>query len=383
MKILNKTFMLLFISVFAPTLLLAQVPPAPQIDYNIYNNYNGYKSPVRYDFNQQQQLQQQNQSQYNNNITDYGTEYFLSLSGSKNTFTGSGLTARTTEIPLNDESDGLGNTNTLTAGFGVMNNRKYGLEVSYNYIHGLNYDKTAYSLNQFCGPSIEDNPDFADDCTDENEVEGGKINSSSLLLNLNIPFTDILKNTWFDGLFTPYITGGVGLAFNQIGDYTVYDEFGTGELPKNENGIPTSSTNDNLAGFYTANGKIQHFGNASYGFGYNIGAGFSFNIDKKTVLDLYYKIARHGTIKSKNRIYYSYDSYDIVDATQNLNTGTFEGSTVTTYCTPQAISEGFEFNDETGWCEREGDPEEGYKERMQEQGNISNTEIGIKLKLIF
>ncbi len=384
MKKSNKTFMLLFISVFIPTLAFAQYNPypIPQINYNVYNNYNGYKSPNRYDFGLPQQVQNTNQSQKNNE-KDFGTEYFLSLGGSKNTFTGSGLIGKSDELPLNNESDGLGNTNTLSVGFGVMNNRKYNLEVNYNYINGLNYDKTSYSHNQFCGPNIDENPEFNADCTDENEVEGGKINSSSLLLNLNIPFNDILKGTWFDGLFTPYITGGLGLAFNQIGNYTVFDEFGTGELPKTDNGIPTSNTGENLAGFYTADGKIQHFGASSYGLSYNVGAGFSFSIDKTTMLDLYYKIREHGTIKSKSKVYYSYDEFDIVDATQNLNTGIFEGQQVRDYCTPQAIAEGYEFNEETGWCEREAGTNEGYKDGMQETGNISNTEIGIKLKLIF
>ena len=384
MKKLNRAFMSFFISVFAPASLSAQYNsyyPTPQINYNIYNNYNGYKSPTRYNFAQNQQTQ----SQYTNinNEIDYGTEYFLSLSGSKNKFTGSGLTGKTGTLPLNDESNGLGDTKTLTVGFGVMNNRKYNLEVNYNYIHGLNYDKTSYSHNQFCGPNIEENPEFNADCTDENEVEGGKINSSSLLLNLNIPFTDILKGSWFDGLFTPYITGGIGLAFNKIDDYTVIDEFGKGELPKYTDGIPTSPTNENLAGVYTADGKIQHFGDHTYGFGYNFGTGLSFNIDKKTVLDLYYKISQHGTIKSKDKVYYSYEEFDIVDATQNLNTGTFEGQTIQDYCTPQAIGEGFEFNEDTGWCERSNGITEGYETKMQETGNISNTEIGVKLKLIF
>lgn len=348
----------------------------PVINDNVYSSVNGFSSPIKYPLNNAYKL---HTDVANNNTGFFGTEFFLSLGYSMNKFIGEGLTGKSNDVALNNESLGMGNSKTLTAGFGLMNNRRYGLEINYSYLSGLGYDSTSFSHNQFCGPG---NEEFSDDCDDENDVSGGGISSGALMLNLHIPFEDLIKNTFFDGVANPYITGGVGIAFNSISDYEVYDDFSSGEMPRDASGEPYKN-NEDMIGKYDKDGVIKHFGNSSSSIAYTFGAGFTFPLDKKTMLDVYYKYSQHGGISSKSKVYYSYDEVEILNPTANLNTGTYNGQTIQSYCTPNAINEGFEYNPETQWCERIEGKTEGYDDRASESGNIVNTELGVKLRLIF
>ena len=77
-----------------------------------------------------------------------------------------------------------------------------------------------------------------------------------------------------------------------------------------------------MIGNYDKDGVIKHFGNSSSSIAYTFGAGFTFPLDKKTMLDVYYKYSQHGGISSKSKVYNSYDEVEILNQTANLNTGT-------------------------------------------------------------
>ncbi|MBR1544472.1 MAG: hypothetical protein IJ638_00815, partial [Alphaproteobacteria bacterium] len=90
---------------------------------------------------------------------------------------------------------------------------------------------------------------------------------------------------------------------------------------------------------------------------------------------LYYKISNYVSVKSKDIVYYSYNTVDILDA-QEDDDGNL-------YCSEAAEEEGFEYNEDSGWCEVDAGTSEGYETNATEKGKIETTEIGVKLRLIF
>ena len=350
----------------------------PTMKPSLYENVNGYKTPDKYTLQTAKTQELANQTK---KINEIGTEYYLLLGYGLGSFTGSGLTNSEVIPPMNNISEGLGDPKVINVGFGVMQNRDMRFDVSYTNLSGLRYDSTAYSEEQWCGPTeFATNGDFLFDCIDESRVNGGGISSNALMLNVQIPLTEFVGKL-FDGMVTPYIGGGFGMAFNTVDDYTVIDEYGDAVTPKSTDGsVYNPDTGEDYAGNYQYDGRITHFGATSNNFAWNIEAGLSINLDKKTVFDIYFKKSNYGTVKSKDFAYYDYYQVDIVDPTDNLNQGT-DGTI--DYCTTQAIDEGFAWNEETDWCESEPYEQSGYVSNVTEKGKIETTEIGVKLRLIF
>ncbi len=382
-KILQKIAIYTISSIVFPVTIFAQVMPGnvvnntynPVINRNIYNQINGYSSPNKYVFKNNRQI-------FDNNgiiSKDFGTEYYLSLGGGVNKSMGSGLKGEAENIPLNDDPEPISASKSFIAGFGVMNNRKYGIEVNYTHLMGLRYGDVSNSSGQFCGPSEDE---FINDCDDENDVSGGDIKSSSLTLNYYMPFSDLVQGTLMEGIAYPYLTAGIGMAFNSISDYEVFDEYANGEEPKDNSGEPFNG-NESLSGKYDKDGTISHFGAMTSGLAYTFGGGFTFTIDKKTMLDLYAKYSKYGVVASKDKVYYSYDQIDILAPTSTKNEGVYNGIRYEDYCTSNAINEGFEYNEETKWCERKSGKNEGFEENAAEVGDITNAEFGVKLRLVF
>lgn len=361
----------------------------PVVDYSkppvmnnaLYNNVNGFKSPNRYTLQNNRMQTMSNAKQEN----EYGIEYFMSIGYGFGTFEGEGLVYSGNEYfpPMNEISEGLGDPKALYIGFGVMQDRNVRIEVNYTNLSGLNYDGTAYATGQWCGPwDVGD--DFYFDCNEELQVSGGGISSNALMLNVQVPLTDMV-GTFFDGLITPYVGGGIGMAFNTVDDYSVYDPFGDANIPianaNGELGYPYESDGITyLGGWYDYDGTITHFGATTNSLAWSVEAGLTFNIDRKTMFDVYYKMSNFGTVKSRDTVFYSYGTVDIVDPTDDLNTGS-DGHQ--DYCTTQAIDEGFSYNPETGWCELDNGINEGYVSGFEEKGKIETTEIGVKLRLLF
>ena len=359
----------------------------PVIDYNkppvmnnaLYNNVNGFKSPNRYTLQNSRMQTMSNAKQEN----EYGTEYFMSLGYGFGKYEGDGIVYGGSEYypPMNEISEGLGDPKALYIGFGVMQDRNIRVEVNYTNLSGLKYDGTAYATDQWCGP-WDFGDDFYFDCAEELPVSGGGISSNALMINVQIPLTEMF-GTFFDGLITPYVGGGIGMAFNTLDDYSVYDEFGDANISRpnsnGELGYPYEG-DDYLAGWYDYDGTITHFGATTNNRAWSVEAGLTFNIDRKTMFDVYYKMSNFGTVKSRDTIFYSYETVDILDPV--------EKSDGTLGCTPEAEeidSEGkkFEYISATGWCEKYNGINEGYLSGFEEKGKIETTEIGVKLRLLF
>lgn len=338
----------------------------PTMNMRLYENVNGYQTPNKYVL-QSPALQAQRMGQTQKSNTEMGTEYYLSLGYGAGSFSGEGLTNSMIEpIPLNNISEGLGDPKALHIGFGVTQNRDVRVDVSYTSLSGLKYDSTIYTEEQLCSPDIDNASDdgFDFSCSAESPVSGGGVNVNALMINVQVPLTDLFGPI-LDNMVVPYIGGGVGFSFNTLSDYTVYPEFGNAEVPETDDGNPE------YAGFYQYDGEITHFGAMTSNFAWAVEAGVSINIDRKTILDLYYRITNYGTIKSKDYSYYDWSVIDIVDPDNNGN------------CTSAATAEGFVYEDEFGWCESEEYSETGYETGTEEKGKIETQEIGVKLRLMF
>lgn len=367
----------------APVKTVVDYSKYPTVNQQLYENVNGYQTPNKYVLQSPSvQARAQAMAQEKNKIEEFGTEYFLTLGYGMGSFNGEGLTNDEVIPPMNNASEGLGKSKIFQVGFGVMQNRDIKFDVSYVNLSGLKYDSTAYTEEQWCGPSeFGDDGNFLFDCTDESDVNGGNIKSNALMLNIQVPLTDLFGKL-FDGMVTPYIGGGFGMAFNTIGDYTVTDEYGDAEIPISTDGsLYDPTTGEDFAGYYQYDGTITHFGATTTNFAWNIEAGLSINLDRKTILDVYYKMANYGSVKSKDTIYYEYEAVDIIDPTENVNQST--DGTVVDYCTTQALDEGFIWNEDTDWCESDPYSQSGYETGLAESGKIETTEIGVKLRLIF
>lgn len=386
-----------------------QMPPkinynkAPVMSETLYNEVKNYQSPTTYSLGANTRIvnstyngnKNNKQKQTQEEEEEYGVEYYLSLSYGNTSFTGTGLTGSlvTTnqyglnyDFPLNHYSNNLGDGNNLTIGFGAMSNRNVKVEINYNQLSGLSYGPYSTSDFQWCPNEFDENGGFLYDCTKDLPVTGGDISSSSFSINLYLPIDELIGGKILDGFITPYIGGGIGIAFNTIDDYSTYDDMGTGEAPLTSNGDLMTENDEYAWGFYDYAGTITHFGATTNSVAWNLEAGITLELDKKTLVDLYYKVNNMGTIKSKDTIFYSYETVDILDPTRTGGGELQEniGSNgVKSYCSADAIDAGFLYNAATGWCETEPYVTEGILGDASESGTIENTEIGVKLRLIF
>lgn len=373
---------------------------APVINNNLYENVNGYKTPNRYTLSQPEVIK----TAYNNKqktSEDYGPEYYMVLNYGKAFFDGKGLTGSVSvsspfdtvyNFPLNNIGNSLGDANDLSIGFGVMSNRSFKAEITYNSLSGLKYGDYATATNQWCSDEFADDGSFYYDCSKQLSVDGGKISSFGFNLNMYFTIEDFIGGKILDGLITPYIGGGIGIAFNTIDNYTTYDEIGNGEAPLNSSGEPYISKSTGAAytesecldattdcvdnfGYYDYDGTITHYGATSNNVSWNIEAGLSFALDSKTLIDVYYKHNYYGKVKSKNEVYSSYNSVNILDPVDDSSGGKT--------CTENAIQAGYLYNESTGWCENDPYSTEATVYNAGESGTIENNTMGVKLRLIF
>ena len=370
---------------------------APMINNTLYNEVKNYQSPTTYSLQSNKQLFNSSKNNKNANVEEEeaGVEYYMALSYGKTSFDGTGLTGSLIaanqygvnyDFPLNHYSNDLGDANNLTIGFGAMANKSVKVELSYTNLSGLSYGSTSTSDFQWCPSDFDENGGFLYDCTKSLPVTGGNISSNSFNLNVYFALDDLIGGKLLDGLISPYIGGGIGFAFNTIDDYSTYDEIGTAEVPLTANGNLTTDDGEYAWGFMDYNGNITHFGATTNSVAWNVEAGLTFELDTKTLIDVYYKLNNMGTIKSKDTIFYSYETVDILDPTRDgggdlvINTGS-DGTQ--TACSVDAINAGFIYNAASGWCESAPYTTEGILSDASESGEIKNTEIGVKLRLIF
>jgi hypothetical protein len=308
----------------------------PVMDGNAYYAVNGYASPNTYALANQRPVWREGQPLPNNqnagrdSVEDYGIEYYMSLSYGMATFAGKDMTNEYYDYPMNNVGDTLGDGKAFTFGLGALANRTAWFEIAFTSVSGLKVGPTSRASNQWCPGDQDDYGGFFYDCEKDVEIDsGGSITSTNFGLNVFVPMDDLFGSI-LGGMLRPYIGAGVGIAFNTVSDYTVYDEVGYGEPPYEDDpavitGLPGEDGEN--AGFYEYDGLITHFGATTKSMSWNLEVGLEVNIDRKTKIDFYMKRQNLGKVKSRNDGYASYESVMILNP---LPSGDWYG------CSPEA-----------------------------------------------
>ncbi|MDR1009487.1 MAG: hypothetical protein LBL52_04530, partial [Rickettsiales bacterium] len=220
---------------------------------------------------------------------------------------------------------------------------------------------------------------FYDQYDDLLYVEGGSIDSQAIGMNIFIPLGDFIGSL-FDGTITPYIGAGFGVSYNKVADYYVYDEMGFAEVPLDDSGLPFDPEYfDDLSGYYEWDGWLTHFGATTKSTMWNLELGVEVSVNKKTKLDFYVKQSSFGIVKSKGDVEATYEATSILypDPEEVDEFGE-------PLCTLDAEDEGYWYNPDTGWCELDLGPSTTYiNDAPPEEGRIQNTEMGVRLRVIF
>ena len=363
-------------------------PPVTKVDYNrtpdmpagLYQSASGYKSPNAYSLAAPGPRRLAVGSNRREEDEDPAMKYYMSLGFAKTSFEGQGMMNGYEQYAMSNVSETMGNASNIGLGFGVVSKTGIRIEVGYSQLSGLGYGATHTSNKQWCpderfldDPTSAEYGQFFYDCSKTINAIGGSISSQNFGLGAYFPLDDLVGGI-ADGLVSFYVGGALGLAFNTVGDYTIHDGVGYGEAPRDVSGSLYVGGNY-AAGFYEYDGIINHFGATTMNMSYQIELGATIEVSKKTKLDLYYRKSNYGKVGSKDEAFASYESVEILDPIPN-GAGGFT-------CTPEAIAEGFGYFDETGWCELYTGLSDARLNGVAETGTIENTELGVKLRMIF
>jgi hypothetical protein len=343
---------------------------APLISQQTYGDVSGYKTPNAYALYNQRPPQQM--SAYSNNgrsmaEDDKNVEYYMAFSYGMASFDGKGIANGYTDYPMNNKPSSLGDGRNISFSLGVLSTTDARVEIAYSALSGLSYGKTITAYNQ-TDLSASSGNEFAYDATERLAVNGGGISSQNVGINLYLPMEEMLGD-FLDGLAKPYLGGGIGMAFNTLDDYSVYDEYGYGSTPRDTSGQAYDADGKELFGLYEYDGTMTHFGTTTTTMSWNVEAGLEMQLDKKTKIDLYYKKQSFGAIKSKDYAVASYKTMLILDPVWD---GTGWGCAV----------DGFQVI-EGPWCGFELGNAETVVSGVTEKGTIENTELGVRLRMMF
>ncbi|MDR1477201.1 MAG: hypothetical protein LBI17_03690 [Rickettsiales bacterium] len=360
-------------------------PPIKVVDYNrqpvmnaqTYQDASGYKSPNTYSLVSAAQRKIGADGLYRDE-DDQSVKYYMSLSYGQASFDGKGIMNDYYEYAMSNVSSSMGDGRNIGIGFGTLAYTGLRVELGFSQISGLKYGEVKTSLNQWCPadrlldvpPTDPEYGAFFYDCSKEIYASGGGISSQNFGLNAYFPISDLTGDI-LDGMIRPYIGGGLGMAFNTLDDYTVTDAVGYGEPPLDTTGALYVG-GQYSPGIYEYNGLINHFGATTSNVSWNVEIGATIEVSAKTKLDLYYRKSNYGKIKSKGEAFSNYEAVEILDPLPS-----------TTTCSPDAVSLGFNYFPDTGWCENYLGLSDARLSGVTESGTIENTEFGAKLRMIF
>jgi hypothetical protein len=355
----------------APVVPVVDYSRPPLMNQQAYDEASGYKTPNTYSLYSQRPPQPM--GAYANNgrgpvEEDKGVEYYMSLAYGMMTYDGEGIGNSYTDYPMNNAKTSLGDGKSFAFGLGAVSTTDVRVEVAYTILSGLSYGPVMTALNQTDLGGSDGYGNFGA-ATERLPVSGGGISSQSIGVNVYLPMDDMF-GLFLDGLARPYIGGGIGMAFNTLEDYKVTDEYGYGYTPLDTSGQPQTEAGDELYGMYEYGGTVTHFGSTTNSMSWNIEAGLEMRLDKKTKIDVYYKKQSFGTVQSKDYIVSSYSSMLIVDPV-------WDGTAWT-------CAENFDLVDDGAWCGYDmGGPADTTVSGLAEKGKIENSELGVRLRMMF
>jgi len=259
-----------------------------------------------------------------------------------------------------------GNGSTASFAFGVEGKSGLRASVEFSALSGMRYGKEGglVSFDQVIIEAEEDEDGFFF-IGDEDLLfpSGGHMTSQALMLNIHYPLPEIFEEIFGDEI-VPYVGGGVGVAFNRISDYSVWDEFGYAEEP--------FGSIDGEEGFYEYDVLHTHLGATTRAMAWNLEAGIGVKLTPKTSLDFYYRRSNYGNIQSAGLVMVEGDVYAILYPEGEDSFGN------------PICDDGFSFNGDLGFCEAfDGTFERFIDDFPPESGRIINNELGVRLRVRF
>jgi len=312
-----------------------------------------------------------------------GTSFYLSLGYSGySTFVGEPMYSNLTYFPVNNDRHGsLGKPSVVSAGLGAESSYGPRVEIGVSMMSGLRYAHSGMvAFNQLCSPGIEnvqDNNEYKFCDRSDYGISGGGINSTNFSVNVFYDVSEFFEE-YLDHRIRPYIGGNIGLAFNTVDDYTVFDSVGYGVAPIPMPYGQTEIYDDNV-GFYYADGILRHFGMTTRALSWGLEVGVGLELASKTKLDVYWRRSDWGRVASGAEMATSYYLIETMYPLRDIN----DQLIVDSFGYPQCPDPTMSYYPATGFCEIDLGQETDYRTDAAEVGRIAYSEFGLRLRLHF
>ncbi|MBN2675621.1 MAG: hypothetical protein JXR30_00015, partial [Alphaproteobacteria bacterium] len=258
----------------------------------------------------QQDYQRQNrnssqQAQLNQFQTLADTGLYLGLSLSKGQYSGT-LKSQycDPELPGNCNEGSSANQSSTGMGltFGVAVSSATRIELTYTKYADLSYGDTASHSDYFGSRDLR--------------VSGGDIESNVLMGSFFYSLEDIFGN-FSGGKLVPYFGFGVGLAFNTISEYTIYDDYGP-DLDNRCLGTSTTPVMEYVSdGWYVYDDGIHdvgvlcdyvvdsettYAGDTVQSLAWGVELGLTWKMQNQMYIDFYFRYNNLGNIENSGMV---------------------------------------------------------------------------------
>ena len=344
------------------------------------------RKAVKQQNNQRRNANAYQQAQQNQFNTLADTGFYLGLSLGKGKSTGQPTSAYCDpELPGNCSGDGALEQDTSSMGlvFGLAVSSATRLELTYTKYSDLKYGDTATHSDYFGSRELN--------------VSGGDIESNVLMANFFYSLEDMFGN-FSGGKIIPYFGFGIGLSFNTLSEYTIYDEDGY-DLDDQCIGVPDSYDSEgNLIpgdlvysfdggwGIYDDGihevgilcdymhlGEITYAGDTVQSIAWGVELGLTWKMQNQMYVDFFFKHTNLGEVSSSGMVVSDYEWMDY------YYSGELYGEASGDY--DYYIDEGAGINNEMIGLAPTSDIRAFYD--AKEKSDISVTEFGIKFRIMF
>jgi hypothetical protein len=286
-----------------------------------------------------------------------------------------------------DANDTMGDATSFTIGVGRIMSSKLSAELFYSSFTGMSYGKFSREHGEIDTETYdeEENPIYEPTIFENYEViSGGGISSTFFGLG----FQYRLDNTFgavLGGMFKPYVGFQIGIAKNDVADYTFSDfvrgsegdvMYGAEVDNAWDENAPNPDFIEDGAGPDTAHeqidfdyGEVTYIGQTTSGFGYGLEAGLTMTLEGNLELDFYFKRSMLGKVKTSGTRLETYDEYytDFYDNVEGCDENAKFYDDGNTFCVMDA-----------GYATTHT-----VTPRVSESGNVVVNQYGVKIKYLF
>ena len=308
-------------------------------------------------------------------VSDSEKGFYILLSYLMGTDKGKGITSevQNPDMPGNWIGRPLGKTSAFSLGAGTFLSGTLRVEFAYSAYSGLKYYNKA--VETYGNPDEEDDPGPIDYKVSESEG----ISSNNISVSFYYSLKDVIGD-FLGGMFMPYVGGGVGMAYNKLGSYTLEFPGNIKDFPdscrgddKNPKPYDPSDPNDSkICGEVMSDGTARYIGSITPAFSIGLEAGVTMQIQEKIAIDFFYKNNKLGAISTSGEAATVQPAYDV-----HLSDDPTAGHVPSGYEFYESVSD-----DVTAFYYYKDDVTKLKKSR-KESGDINTWEMGIKLRAYF